>query len=439
MLDLSDFENFLNNINHLGVFINLFLIFIWEIISYTWNQYSRAEFIHRLSHRFAKENILSVKVFQAIALNNNLIDEAFNNELLAFTDSVPYSDEDIDFEMLADIKRDYNLRRISDCPINAGMISLVYKAATQDKFVIIKMKRKNVESRLYDACEQFLFLNWVLSFVPIYTNMNLNSTIKNIIAASITQLSFDNEIENTEEMRRACRHLEYVKIPEIYKEVTQRYPNAIMMEYINGKHISKVDKEDYDIYAKQVLKFGFVTAFMRGITHADLHAGNILFLKDPKYKIVPIDFGLVIRMNNEELKETIIDVATDLFTSDPHVCAEKMISVLLNPPNLKKTMHEYYYCELVYIISDMLSETLCKKGSTDQLRIYEFFVKLNRFLSSSYLKNLKIEPNEDFMKLQSAIAMANGISITLCKNNYVEVANRVLDDLFHLSLFMKSG
>jgi predicted unusual protein kinase regulating ubiquinone biosynthesis (AarF/ABC1/UbiB family) len=435
---MSKFNDYINNfnncINNIFVFIDLIFIPIEEFVIYTFTAISYKEFIYKVAKRFAKKNILCVKVFQAIALNNNLISDALNNELISFTDSVPYSDEDIDFLLLEKLKSVYNLK-VGLCPINSGMISLVYKAKLldeQNKCVILKIKRRNIDSKLYDACKQFRFINRFLSFLPFYKSMNLYSTIESVLVASIAQLDFNVEVKNTEEMRKICKHLEYVKIPEIYKEVTQMYPDVIMMEFIQGKHISHISPEDYEIYARQVLKYGFVTAFMGGITHADMHAGNILFLKD--YKIAPIDFGLVTKMNNGALRDTMIDIASDLFTSDPEECAEKLISVLLNPPDLKKTMHEYYYCELVYIVSDIIRETLSKSSNCDQVRIYEFLLKFNKLLQTS---SLNIEPNEDFLKLQSAIAMANGISMTLCKNDYVRIVNEVLDELFHLNLFME--
>jgi predicted unusual protein kinase regulating ubiquinone biosynthesis (AarF/ABC1/UbiB family) len=436
------YKNHINHINHIGFLINLGCILFTEFVSYAWNQHTYADFIRGVAQRFAKENILCVKVFQAIALNNNLIDDAMNAELLTFTDSAPYSDEDVDFLLLKNICRDYNLCINLTKPINSGMISLVFLAKMSDgRLVILKMKRRNIEQQLYRACEQFRFLNWVFSLVPMYRNMKLNSTIENILSASILQLNFNKEIENTEDMREACKHLEYVKILEIYKDVTHQYPNVIMMEYIDGKDISRIDPDDYEIYAKQVLKYGFVSAFMGGIAHADLHAGNVLFLKD--YKIAPIDFGLVLRMNDMRLRDNIVDIATDLFTCDPEYCAEKMISMFLNPPDLKLTMHEYHYCELVSIISHIVRDTLCKKSSCDQSRIYEFLLKFNVFLQSTSFKSttsfhLNVEPNEEFMKLQSAIAMANGISVTLCKNNYIGVLNEVLDELFHVNLFMET-
>lgn len=67
------------------------------------HQENYSEFIRSVAKTLAKKNILYVKMFQAISLNNNLIDGAMNNELLKYTDSAPYTDEDIDEDLLCEI------------------------------------------------------------------------------------------------------------------------------------------------------------------------------------------------------------------------------------------------------------------------------------------------------------------------------------------------
>ena len=70
--------------------MNLFFIVTSELFFYfIYNDFPY--FITRLSHRLASINILYVKIFQAIASNNSLIDEKINNQLLRFTDNAPWS------------------------------------------------------------------------------------------------------------------------------------------------------------------------------------------------------------------------------------------------------------------------------------------------------------------------------------------------------------
>jgi predicted unusual protein kinase regulating ubiquinone biosynthesis (AarF/ABC1/UbiB family) len=431
MLEMKKaFDNLYFIFSVFGIFMKEYLLFVFNFTNYS-------EFIKNVAFALSKKNILFVKLFQAIALNNNLIDNNANNILIKFTDSVPYTQSDIDSDVLHEIKEKYDLEIDIDCPINAGMISLVYKAKKGDVFQIIKIKRKGIDETLNSAIEKFNFINWLWSFLPLYKKMNICKVVENTLDSMTQQLNFAEEVKNTIEMREKCKNMEYVKIPEINSEITTLYPNVIMMEFIDGNHISKIDPEDYEIYARQVLKYGFVSAFTGGSTHADMHAGNILFLKDENgYKIALIDFGLVTRIDSESLKETAIELASEVFTNDSSACGEKMLSIFLSPPDLKTLIPPYFYDEIHGIINDILNETLHSKKDVDQFRIFEFFTRLNTFLSNNELREYNIEPNKEFMKLQAAIAMANGISITLCKNNYVRVLNEVLDEVFHVGIFM---
>ena len=429
---------------------SMWWIFASEYFKYKINLITYAHFIRALSHRLAEKNIMYVKFFQAIAMNNNFIDDNINSELLTFADNVPYCKEDIDYLLLEKLQYRHTLQIDKNSPINAGMISLVYKAkkmvflpneSQENPYLIIKIKRKYIAEKLDYAIKRFHCVLYLLSFIPIYNSMNIPFTIKKTLDIMIQQLNFNEEVKNTQEMREKCKHLEYIKIPVVHEEVTNMYPDAIMMEYIDGLHLSKVDKEDYEIFAKQVLKYGFITSFMGGISHGDMHSGNILFIKQPdingttKYQIAPIDFGIVTR-TSENTKLIMIEIASEMMTCDTREMAEKLVKVLLDPPDLKNILPIEHYNRLIVIIAIILQETIHSKNAANQIQIYEFFKRFNDFLSESTIKKYNIKVNEDFIKIQVAVTMANGISMTLCKNDFIPVANAILCEIFHLKLFM---
>ena len=105
-------------------------------------------FIKNITLKLSKINILYVKIFQAIALNNNFIDEKSNNYFLKYTDNAPYVTSDIDYKTLFKLIKEYNLKMENNySPINSGMISLVFKATklNTNETIIIKMKRNNMK------------------------------------------------------------------------------------------------------------------------------------------------------------------------------------------------------------------------------------------------------------------------------------------------------
>ena len=45
--------------------------------------------------------------------------------------------------------------------------------------------------------------------------------------------------------------------------------------------------------------------------------------------------------------------------------------------------------------------------------------------------------NDDFIKMQMGLAMAQGVCLCLCKNNYIEIANQVSNEMFHNDIFFE--
>ena len=285
--------------------VNAFFIISSELFFYCiYKDYHY--FITRISYRLASINILYVKVFQAIASNNSLIDEKMNNQLLRFTDNAPWSYSDINISDIIEVSDNFDLvlKYGFEKPINAGMISLVFKAYRRDTLepVIIKMKRNNIEDKLTSAIENLQTFMYLLSFLPLIQKYQIYEVVNKNIDIIKRQTNFSEEVENMILMKENCKHLKYVKIPSVQKEVTEKYPNIILMEYIDGIKMNEIVEEDYEGFAKQVMKFGFVTTMVHGVTHGDLHSGNILFIKDEKdekykYKIGVIDFGIIYELD----------------------------------------------------------------------------------------------------------------------------------------------
>ena len=147
-------------IQNIYFLLNASWIILFELFLYgVFKNYD--SFIDRLTHKLASINILYVKMFQAFALNNSLIDDKTNNKLLKFTDNAPWCSNDLDHTTLFNLEDDYNILFKDGLePINSGMISLVfkgYKRTPENEVVIIKIKRKNIEENLDDAIEKLLF------------------------------------------------------------------------------------------------------------------------------------------------------------------------------------------------------------------------------------------------------------------------------------------
>lgn len=431
-------------IREITVFINAFWIISSEVILYgVFRDYS--SFIDHITRRLASINILYVKVFQAIASNNSLIDDKTNNELLKFTDNAPWSNSDIIYEDLLHMCSANNivLPEGYEIPVNAGMISLVFKGYQKETNtpVIIKMKRRNIDAKLNDAIgnlETFLYL---LSFIPLVHKYQLAPVINRNIDIIRCQTDFSEEVANINKIKTNCKNLKYVKIPMVYQEVTEKYPNIILMEYIDGIKINEIAEDDYEPFAKQVLKFGFVTTIVHGATHGDLHSGNILFIKDDKdekypHKIGVIDFGIIYELE-PDYKAFVFDVLTQMFSIPPREMALKLLnSNIIEPVGILRQIPRENYENIVNFTTEIIDETVNSSKKANQIQLYKFLRQLSEYLGNSKLADIGIRPSDNMVKTQLVLAMSHGITLTLCKEDFVTVADKVINELFHTDMII---
>jgi len=403
-------------------------------------------FIDRITSKLSNINILYVKTFQAFALNNSLIDESINSKLMKFTDTAPFKPDDIDYSTLFELEDNYDLRFERGFePINSGMISLVFLASnkTTGEKVVIKMKRKNIEERLEIAIEKLLFFIYLLSFIPFVSKYQLAEVIYKNISLIERQVNFTTEVQNMVTIKNNCKNLKYVKIPKVYAHVTEKFSTVIMMEYINGLTINKVLKEDYEDFAKQVVKFGIVTTAIHGLSHGDLHAGNILFIKDEtdkthKHKIGVLDFGITYEID-DKFRGMFFSLVGDIFVSPSEDLAERLLnSGIIEPIDIIQNLPRTHYKNIVELLSKIIYDVLHSSKGATQLKLYKFLSAFNSYMKDNNLTELGLRPSDNFVKTQLSLAMSHGITLTLCKDDYMQVMDKVVNELFHTDMLKDS-
>lgn len=402
-------------------------------------------FIDGITQRLAQINILYVKIFQAIALNNNFIDDKLSKQLLRFTDNAPWTIKDINIPVLVDISEKYNLIMDDgyETPINSGMISLVFKAYHRGTMapMIIKMKRINIESQLNDAIENLKTVLYFLSFIPLFDKYRLAELVNKNMDLIRQQTDFMEEVKNTNIMKENCKRLKYVKIPTINKNVTEKYPDCILMDYINGVKITEIQEDDYDGFAKQVLKLGVVTTLIHGFAHGDLHGGNILFIKDAddekyKYKLGIIDFGIVYNID-PEYRHLLFEVATKALDTPAIEMATRLLnSSMIEPANIFQQIPAVHRDNIIQFTSKILDETIHQSKQACQAQVYRFLKMITEYLSRSDIADIGIRPSDNLIKTQMVLAMAHGVTMTLCRGDFIPFAEKVMNELFHTDIIM---
>jgi len=431
-------HTFLHTFSNIYFLFEISWIFLSCYISFLYNSNYKL-FIHDLCDKLTEKNILYVKFFQSISLNNSLIDETMNSELIKYTDSSPYTNNDINWDALMKLQTQHNfVFEQNNIPINSGMISLVYlmKNTKTQENVVVKLKRTNIEQKLNDAIEKVQFILKVLSYMPYVNSMKLaDSFHKNIILLK-TQLDFNEEIKNTIKMKKICSTINYVKIPEIYQEYSGE--DVIVMEYIKGIHISKLNECDYEEYAKIIVKYGIFSLFINGFGHGDLHAGNILFIKNnkaPYYQIGVIDFGVVLHIH-ENIKNTLLNMLAELFTKEPREISKKLLEIFIEPHDIFMNIPQIHINSLICITEQIVGSILTGSKNINIGKLFEFIMNFNKYINDNDLKKYHLFLNDDLIKIQMGISMSQGVTLCLSKNNYLDIANRVVDEMFHTDLFL---
>jgi predicted unusual protein kinase regulating ubiquinone biosynthesis (AarF/ABC1/UbiB family) len=324
-------------------------------------------------------------------------------------------------------------------PINAGMISLVYKMndGIQNQVVVVKIKRVGIEKKLNDAIEKMKFMVYLLTFIPQLNHLNISESFNKNILVLKSQLDFEQEVQNTIRMKDECKNLKYIKVPKVYESVTKLFPNVIVMEHISGVHISNLGEIDYEPFAKLVVKYGVVSSFINGFGHGDLHAGNILFIKNGNsYKLGIIDFGIVLKIH-EDVRNKFMGIFYDFSNKPPLEISNDFLSCFVEPQEVFQHLPKEHRESLVQITAKIIENVIHGSKCANQSKLFEFIIHFNDFLGNNDLKKYGLYFNDEFIKMQMGLAMAHGLCLCLCKNNYIEIANQVSNEMFHNDIFFE--
>jgi predicted unusual protein kinase regulating ubiquinone biosynthesis (AarF/ABC1/UbiB family) len=257
-------------------------------------------------------NIIFVKIYQWTRIKNDInendsITEKISEEIYKYANKTFYKEEDIDYKSLLNIYETAN--KLGDKfefydlkPINSGTISLIFKGKLNGKDVIIKLLRKNIKKELENGLNILINIENVLYNLPIirkYYNLKMFDENMEVI---LNQTNFMNEVENLKLFYKSFKDVDNIITPNVYEEYTKNNENLIVMEYIDGKYLYELDREELDKYFNNFILFIIKSLFTYNIFHSDLHQGNILFINyNKRYKIGIIDMGMVIILNNNEL------------------------------------------------------------------------------------------------------------------------------------------
>ena len=362
-----------------------------HILGYT----DKKNYINNIVNRSSKHNILIIKVIQSL-MGTTIFSPHIVEILKQNTHNVCVDDEEIDIILLEKIKKDYNIKLITNKHFHAGMISIVYLGTMDNKKVIIKLKRKNIIDKVRSGCDNINFIYKLISIFPC------NDFIRTLLISfqSITQTSnylisqcfFDNEINATITTQKEVGLyplLKNIVIPTIYnKHDDILNTDFIIMDYLDGIFCNEIaNLTEQHKYLEEIFKFSMLMSWFFTYYHTDMHNGNLIFMKENDVlKIGIIDFGMVNQINDftREGLRLLSDINEKIVSKDEAFNIIKYISNNFDLETLNIEQKTYLNVK----INELIIDIAC--GHFSEIQLYIFINDVNVFLNTNLTINLEI-------------------------------------------------
>ena len=421
-----------------GIYTKYYLIY--KISKKTPEDYNAM--IKNIASKMSHKNIFFTKIFQAFANNNNLFDKDLFHHFITYTDNVTYNTNEIDYNGLYDLiniarKNNDELSIESEIPIKSGNIALVYNGKLNGKNVIIKYRRKNIIEKFNKSMSEIELLVNISGKIPYLRDLNISDLFEENREIMTNQLNFLNEVKNINTFREKFKDVHNICIPEVYSYFTDENPCALIMEKIEGNRIENILSEDKHEYSKILSRFNLKCVFYDAIYHADLHSGNVIFMKEyhsfkdennnmttePVLKIGIIDYGIIGTMTREE--QNIFFTFFKILVSKDH----KELSIFITE-NLSEKIDKS-----LLDISEGDKNILVNKISTICCAVLEsdskFFGGEEIYEINKILKTQNLQFSKFFCRVELAIAISENVCNSLATNSsYIEQMMIAFKDIF---------
>lgn len=438
---LNSYKHFFDYIKNYIRIIRLFYIFVSSFIGfyitnlsnhfiYKLPLNSRLNLIKTITTKLEDMNIVHVKIFQSLCLDKNLLYENEKEYLIKYTDSVPFTSEDINYDIIDTLETNYDIKFDSYTAVNSGVVSLVFTGMYNNERVVIKILKNNIQQRLNIAFEDVELLIKTANVFSFIRKLNLKKSFIDNKELLIEQTNFIKETENIEIFKRKIQNYKEYIIPFCYKEITLTHNNVIVMENIKNlvyNDIKNYNKTIKNEFGKLILKFGLISVLFTSAVHCDLHIGNVFFYINeddddkPKFQLGIIDFGIVTypnRENQNNYYKFFKNIQQDKDESE----MEEVFYSIINEQERFKSLELLKKAELLKKVSEIMTRDL-----TDELHIMEMYIELSEtinFYGFSFTK----EFNQVCLSLRISANMSMELLI-----NLNETQNELLDSFYNIN------
>ena len=288
-------------IESIKFYFNNFIYYLYSL-----PKLNRLELIKKITCKLEKENIVYVKVFQALCIDKDILNNDEKDYLIKYTDSVPYNYSEIDYNLLNKLQDEFNITLNNIEPINCGIVGMVFDGydSSQNK-IVIKMLKKNILKKFENVFDELLFVSYLLSYIPYIKSLKITKLLMDNKDLLLKQMDFTKEMNAIQIFTNKYKNNKEFRFPKVYTNITDKYNNLLVMENIEGLRFKDIENMDLSIkeeFAYIINKFGITGILHHSAIHCDLHIGNLFFYINDnsnntiidltKYQVGIIDFGI---------------------------------------------------------------------------------------------------------------------------------------------------
>jgi predicted unusual protein kinase regulating ubiquinone biosynthesis (AarF/ABC1/UbiB family) len=297
----------------------------------------------KLREAFESLGATYIKLGQFIASAPSLFPPELVDEMQKCLDQVrpvPYKDikRIIKSELGGDVQEVFHT--FSEKPIASASIAQVHAAITKEGLdVVVKIQRPDIQDILETDMNLIAVLTWILEKIaPEFKSSGLTGMVEEFRKSILEETDFIREARNIEEFENYLLSVNETraKVPRVYHSYSTG--KVLTMERFYGAAIT--DEKallQYTNKPKAILETSLEVWFSSlsnsGFFHADVHAGNLLILKDEKIGF--IDFGIVGRIS-PKVWEGLMLFMQGLSFSDAELVAEGLIGMDSTNPNIDR-------------------------------------------------------------------------------------------------------
>jgi len=287
-----------------------------------------------LRETFEKLGTTYIKLGQFIASSPSVFPDEYVEEFQKCLDSTPPVSFRIIKKLLAE-ELDKPIHEIfseiDPQPLATASIAQVHAARLiTGEDVVIKIQKPGVQNILLTDLN-FLYVSArILELIaPNLSMASLSDVVEEIQKGMLEECDFYNEAQNIEDFNDFLRETENVDVtaPKVYKHASSL--RVLTMERLYGVPFTDLDSikgyvKDPQFVLITAMNTWFASLLLGKSFHADVHAGNMMVLKDGRIGF--IDFGIVGQIK-QDTWSSVANFIQSITDGDYYGMAESMLGI----------------------------------------------------------------------------------------------------------------